>query len=54
VLGPFRLTSARGPVDLGNKKLCGLMAFLACAAFTAKPRYTLARRGFDLLDLVVG
>jgi TolB-like protein/DNA-binding SARP family transcriptional activator/Tfp pilus assembly protein PilF len=31
VLGPFRLTGARGPVDLGNKKLCGLMAFLACA-----------------------
>jgi TolB-like protein/DNA-binding SARP family transcriptional activator/cytochrome c-type biogenesis protein CcmH/NrfG len=31
VLGPFRLTGARGPIDLGNKKLCGLMAFLACA-----------------------
>jgi DNA-binding SARP family transcriptional activator/TolB-like protein/Tfp pilus assembly protein PilF len=30
LLGPFRLVGDAGPVDLGNKKLCGLMAFLAC------------------------
>jgi DNA-binding SARP family transcriptional activator/TolB-like protein/Tfp pilus assembly protein PilF len=31
VLGQFRLIGGRGPVDLGNKKLSGLMAFLARA-----------------------
>jgi TolB-like protein/DNA-binding SARP family transcriptional activator len=31
VLGQFRLAGERGPVDLGHKKLCGLVAFLACA-----------------------
>jgi DNA-binding SARP family transcriptional activator/TolB-like protein/Tfp pilus assembly protein PilF len=31
-LGPFSLVGEGGPVNLGSKKLCGLVAFLACAA----------------------
>ena len=31
VLGPFRLEGPAGRVDLADKKLCGLLAFLACA-----------------------
>ena len=31
LLGHFSLTGPRGPVDLGNKKQCALLAFVACA-----------------------
>jgi len=31
-LGPFSLVGAAGPVNLGSKKLCGLLAFLVCDA----------------------
>ena len=35
LLGRFSLIGPHGPVDLGNKKLCALLAFLACA--TSEP-----------------
>ena len=31
VLGPFRLEGPAGRVDLANRKLCGLLAYLTCA-----------------------
>jgi TolB-like protein/Tfp pilus assembly protein PilF len=30
LLGPFRLIGPKGAIDLGSKKLCALVAFLAC------------------------
>jgi DNA-binding SARP family transcriptional activator len=30
LLGPFELIGPAGPIDLGSKKLCGLLALLAC------------------------
>lgn len=41
LLGPFSLTGLRGPIDLGNKKLCALLAFLICAAPEPPSRETL-------------
>lgn len=38
LLGPFRLTGPRGEVDLGSKKLCALLAFLACAGHEPQAR----------------
>src|SRR5882672_1848745 len=32
LLGRFRLTGPQGDIDLGSRKLCGLLAFLACTA----------------------
>src|SRR5882672_510374 len=32
LLGRFRLTGPRGDIDLGSRKLCGLLAFLACTS----------------------
>jgi DNA-binding SARP family transcriptional activator len=37
LLGPFELIGPAGPIDLGSKKLCGLVALLACAP-VAQPR----------------
>src|SRR4051812_2687982 len=37
LLGPFELMGPGGAIDLGSKKLCGLVALLACAP-VAQPR----------------
>jgi len=41
LLGHFSLTGPHGPVDLGNKKLCALLAFVACAGSEPSSRETL-------------
>jgi DNA-binding SARP family transcriptional activator len=38
LLGRFRLTGPQGDIDLGSRKLCGLLAFLACTAPDPQPR----------------
>ena len=38
LLGSFQLSGAKGPITLGSKKLCGLMALLACAGTTPYSR----------------
>jgi class 3 adenylate cyclase/DNA-binding SARP family transcriptional activator len=42
LLGRFELTGPDGVVDLSNKKLAGLLAYLACTAPKAQPRERLA------------
>ncbi|MGY4505395.1 TolB-like protein [Bradyrhizobium sp. GM24.11] len=42
LLGRFVLTGPRGAVNLPNKKLAGLLAFLACMAPDAQPREKLS------------
>src|SRR5688572_2032599 len=42
LLGRFELTGPDGPVDLPNKKLAGLLAYLACSAPVPQPREKLA------------
>ena len=42
LLGRFELTGPDGPVDLPNKKLAGLLAYLACTAPTPQHREKLA------------
>src|SRR5580704_11283253 len=42
LLGPFRLTGPRGEIDVGSRKLCGLLAFLACTAPQPQPREKLS------------
>lgn len=42
VLGRLQLTGPDGPVDLPNKKLAGLLAYLACTAPVAQSRERLA------------
>jgi DNA-binding SARP family transcriptional activator len=42
LLGRFALAGPDGPVDLPNKKLAGLLAYLACTAPTPQPREKLA------------
>ena len=42
LLGRFELAGPDGPVDLPNKKLAGLLAYLACTAPTPQPREKLA------------
>lgn len=37
LLGRFSLIGPRGPIDLGNKKLCALLAFVACATSSEPP-----------------
>ncbi|HKU98719.1 MAG TPA: BTAD domain-containing putative transcriptional regulator [Vineibacter sp.] len=39
-LGPFRLSGPQGVIDLGSKKQCALLAYIACAT-PAAPRETL-------------
>lgn len=41
LLGPFNLTGPHGPIDLGNKKLCALLAFLVCETSAPLSRETL-------------
>ncbi|WP_178130688.1 BTAD domain-containing putative transcriptional regulator [Reyranella sp. CPCC 100927] len=41
LLGHFNLSGPNGPVDLGNKKLCALIAFVACATSEPPSRETL-------------
>jgi hypothetical protein len=38
----FELTGPEGPVELPNKKLAGLLAYLACTAPMPQPRQKLA------------
>jgi DNA-binding SARP family transcriptional activator len=38
LLGRFQLIGLDGPVDLANKKLAGLLAYLACTAPEPQPR----------------
>src|SRR5947209_15171631 len=38
LFGHFRLTGPLGDIDLGSRKLCGLLAFLACTAPEPQPR----------------
>src|SRR4030095_11636400 len=38
----FELTGPEGPVELPNKKLAGLLAYLACTAPVPQPRQKLA------------
>src|SRR5262245_20932426 len=42
LLARFELTGPDGPVDLANKKLAGLLAYLACTAPVPQPREKLA------------
>jgi len=42
LLGRFELSGPDGPVDLPNKKLAGLLAYLACTAPTPQHREKLA------------
>jgi DNA-binding SARP family transcriptional activator/class 3 adenylate cyclase len=42
LLGRFELTGPDGPLDLPNKKLAGLLAYLACTAPEPQPREKLA------------
>ena len=42
LLGRFELSGPEGPVDLPNKKLSGLLAYLACTAPTPQHREKLA------------
>lgn len=41
LLGSFSLIGPNGPIDLGNKKLCALLAFVACATSEPPSRETL-------------
>ena len=41
LLGRFRLTGPCGPVDLGSKKLCALLAYMICAGPGPQSRETL-------------
>lgn len=41
LLGNFSLSGPRGPIDLGNRKLCALLAFLVCASSDLLSRETL-------------
>ena len=41
LLGSFSLIGPHGPIDLGNKKLCALLAFVACATSEPPSRETL-------------
>jgi DNA-binding SARP family transcriptional activator len=38
LLGRFQLAGPHGNIDLGSRKLCGLLAFLACTAPEPQPR----------------
>ncbi|MCC6947695.1 MAG: hypothetical protein IT539_08005 [Bradyrhizobiaceae bacterium] len=40
LLGRFQLSGPDGPVDLGSKKLCALVAYLACMGEAARDRLT--------------
>src|SRR5258708_4597470 len=42
LLGRFELSGPEGPVELPNKKLAGLLAYLACTAPLPQPRQKLA------------
>src|SRR6266545_2037692 len=42
LLARFQLTGPDGPLDLPNKKLAGLLAYLACTAPVPQPREKLA------------
>ena len=42
LLGRFELSGPDGPVDLPNKKLAGLVAYLACSTPVPQPREKLA------------
>src|SRR5215471_6305266 len=42
LLGRFELSGPEGPVDLPNKKLAGLLAYLACTAPAPQHREKLA------------
>src|SRR5258708_12386549 len=42
LLTRFELTGPAGPVELPNKKLAGLLAYLACTAPLPQPRQKLA------------
>ena len=42
LLTRFELTGPAGPVELSNKKLAGLLAYLACTAPLPQPRQKLA------------
>jgi DNA-binding SARP family transcriptional activator len=42
LLARFELTGPEGPVELPNKKLAGLLAYLACTAPVPQPRQKLA------------
>jgi len=41
LLGRFSLTGPQGPVDLGSKKLCALLAYMVCTAPQPRSRETL-------------
>src|SRR5215813_1797598 len=42
LLGRFELSGPEGPIDLPNKKLAGLLAYLACTAPQPQPRERLS------------
>ena len=44
LLARFELTGPEGPVELPNKKLAGLLAYLACTAPLPQPRQKLAMK----------